>query len=124
VPLVGQLRGYSKRALRRDAVAALSVAATLVPQVLAYGQVAGLTPAAGLYTAVRVALAFSLVTSTRLVAVVVEPGMAEQPGHEPDNCLRRRDVGREAVRLADRVERLVTDPPGFPARRPLAPGAA
>jgi MFS superfamily sulfate permease-like transporter len=41
VPLIGQLRGYSKRALGRDAVAALSVAATLVPQALAYGEVRG-----------------------------------------------------------------------------------
>jgi len=76
LPLVGQLRGYSKRALGRDAVAALSVAATLVPQALAYGQVAGLTPAAGLYTAVGAALAFSLVTSTRLVAVVPSSTLA------------------------------------------------
>ena len=76
VPLIAQLHGYSKRALGRDAVAALSVAATLVPQALAYGQVAGLTPAAGLYTAVGAALAFSLVTSTRVVAVVPSSTLA------------------------------------------------
>jgi MFS superfamily sulfate permease-like transporter len=76
VPLIGQLRGYSKRALGRDAVAGLSIAATLVPQALAYGQVAGLTPAAGLYTAVGAALAFSLVTSTRVVAVVPSSTLA------------------------------------------------
>ncbi len=76
VPLVGQLRGYSKRALAKDAVAALSVAATLVPQALAYGQVAGLTPAAGLYTAIGAALAFSLATSTRVVAVVPSSTLA------------------------------------------------
>jgi high affinity sulfate transporter 1 len=69
VPVVGQLRGYSRRALGRDAVAGLSVAATLVPQGLAYGQVAGLAPAAGLYTVVGAALVFSLVTSTRFVVV-------------------------------------------------------
>jgi MFS superfamily sulfate permease-like transporter len=69
VPLTGQLRGYSKRALGRDAVAALSIAAALVPQALAYGQVAGLSPAAGLYTAVGAAVAFSLVTTTRFVVV-------------------------------------------------------
>ena len=69
VPLVGQLRGYSKRALSGDALAALAIAATLVPQGLAYGEVAGLAPAAGLYTAVGAALVFSLVTSTRFVVV-------------------------------------------------------
>jgi SulP family sulfate permease len=69
VPVVGQLRGYSRRALGRDAVAAIAVAASLVPQGLAYGQVAGLAPAAGLYTVVGAALVFSLVTSTRFVVV-------------------------------------------------------
>jgi MFS superfamily sulfate permease-like transporter len=69
VPVVGQLRGYSRRALGGDAVAAVVVWATLVPQGLAYGQVAGLAPAAGLYTVLGAALVFSLVTSTRFVVV-------------------------------------------------------
>jgi len=69
VPLVGELRGYSKRALGGDVVAGLTVAATLVPQGLAYGEVAGLSPVAGLYTAVGATLVFSLVTSTRFVVV-------------------------------------------------------
>jgi MFS superfamily sulfate permease-like transporter len=45
------------------------VRTSLVPQALAYGQAAGLTPAAGLYTAVGAALVFPLVTGTRFVAV-------------------------------------------------------
>ena len=76
VPLVGQLRGYSRRALGRDGVAALAIAATLVPQGLAYGQVAGLAPAAGLYTVVGAALVFSLVTSTRFVVVAPSSTLA------------------------------------------------
>jgi MFS superfamily sulfate permease-like transporter len=64
---VGELRGYSKRALGGDVVGGLTVAATLVPQGLAYGEVAGLSPVAGLYTAVGAALVFSVVTSTRFV---------------------------------------------------------
>jgi high affinity sulfate transporter 1 len=69
VPIVGQLRGYSRLSLRGDVVAAFAVAAALVPQGLAYGQLAGLAPAAGLYTALGAALVFSLVTSTRFVVV-------------------------------------------------------
>jgi SulP family sulfate permease len=76
VPLIGQLSGYPKLALGRDAVAALGVAATLVPQALAYGHVAGLAPAAGLYTAVGAALVFSLVTSTRFVVVAPSSTLA------------------------------------------------
>jgi hypothetical protein len=48
VPLIGQLCGDPKQALIRDAVAALSGAATLVPQALTYGRVAGLATAVGL----------------------------------------------------------------------------
>jgi SulP family sulfate permease len=69
VPFIGQLRGYSRRALGGDAVAGLVVWATLVPQGLAYGQLAGLAPVAGLYTVLGAALLFSLVTSTRFVVV-------------------------------------------------------
>jgi SulP family sulfate permease len=69
VPVLAQLHGYSRRALGRDLLAAFAIAATLVPQGLAYGTLAGLSPAAGLYTAVGAALVFSLVTSTRFVVV-------------------------------------------------------
>jgi MFS superfamily sulfate permease-like transporter len=74
VPIVAQLRGYSRLSLRGDVVAAFAVATALVPQGLAYGQLAGLAPAAGLYTAPGAALVFSLVTSTRFVVVGVLVG--------------------------------------------------
>ncbi|MER5933491.1 SulP family inorganic anion transporter [Streptomyces sp. NPDC002054] len=69
VPLLGQLRRSSMRSVRGDAVAGFAVAVTLVPQGLGYGQLAGLSPVAGLYTAVGAMVVFSLVTSTRLMAV-------------------------------------------------------
>lgn len=69
VPLLGQVSGYSKHALRGDAVASASVAATLIPQGLAYGAVAGLAPVSGLYTAIAGGLVFALLTSSRFVAV-------------------------------------------------------
>jgi high affinity sulfate transporter 1 len=69
VPVLAQLHGYPRRALGRDVLAAFAIAATLIPQGLAYGTLAGLPPAAGLYTAVGAALVFSLVTSTRFVVV-------------------------------------------------------
>ncbi len=69
VPLVDQVSGYSRQAWRGDAVAAASVAATLIPQGLAYGAVAGLAPVSGLYTAFAAAIVFALLTSTRFVAV-------------------------------------------------------
>ncbi|MGW7362405.1 SulP family inorganic anion transporter [Streptomyces sp. NPDC054841] len=69
VPLLGQLRHCSARRVRGDVVAGFAVAVTLVPQSLAYGQLAGLRPVAGLYTTVAAMVVFALVTSTRIMAV-------------------------------------------------------
>lgn len=68
VPLVGQLRSSSARELGRDALAGLAVAASSVPQAMAYGEVAGVSAAAGLYTAMGAAVAFALCSSTRILA--------------------------------------------------------
>lgn len=69
VPLAGELTSYSRRHLRGDLVAGLAAAAVLVPNAMAYGQVAGLVPTAGLYAALGSAVAYALFTSTRIVAV-------------------------------------------------------
>lgn len=76
VPLLGQVRRSSWRDARGDLVAGFAVAVTLVPQGLGYGQLAGLHPVAGLYTAVAAMVVFALVTSTRLVAVGPSSTMA------------------------------------------------
>ncbi|MFD7626547.1 SulP family inorganic anion transporter [Streptomyces sp. NPDC059851] len=57
-------------------MAGFAIAVTLVPQGLGYGQVAGLDPVSGLYTAVGAMVVFALVTSTRLVAVGPSSTMA------------------------------------------------
>ena len=44
IPLVGQIRAYERPWLSRDVLAALAVWALLVPQALAYGQLAGSIP--------------------------------------------------------------------------------
>ncbi|WP_431897005.1 SulP family inorganic anion transporter [Nonomuraea sp. bgisy101] len=69
IPLLGQLGQYSARSLRADIVAALVISVTLLPQALGYGALAGLPPAAGLYTALGAATVFALLTRTRFVSV-------------------------------------------------------
>jgi sulfate permease, SulP family len=71
-----QLRGYSWGALRLDLMAALIIAAAFIPQALAFGELAGLSPVAGLYTLIGAALAFGLLTSTRFVVVGPSATMA------------------------------------------------
>ncbi len=69
VPLIGQLRHYSARWVRADAMAAFVAAVTSLPQALAYGALAGLPPTTGLYTALGAATVFALFTATRFVVV-------------------------------------------------------
>ncbi|MFD9890057.1 SulP family inorganic anion transporter [Amycolatopsis sp. NPDC059027] len=52
VPGVVRLRGYRRGWMRADVVAGVTVAAYLVPQVMAYAQVAGVPAASGLWAAV------------------------------------------------------------------------
>lgn len=73
---LAQMRRYSWGAVRSDLMAALIIAAAFIPQALAFGELAGLSPAAGLYALVGAALAFGLLTSTRFVVVGPSATMA------------------------------------------------
>jgi high affinity sulfate transporter 1 len=69
LPGLAALRGYRRSWLRGDLVAGVTVAAYLVPQVMAYGTLAGLPPVAGLW-AILVPLAlYALVGSSRQLSV-------------------------------------------------------
>ena len=52
LPIVAVLGSYRRRWIVRDAPATVTISAVLVPQALACGQLAGLSPVAGLYAAV------------------------------------------------------------------------
>ena len=52
VPGLGLLRGYRRAWLRADLVAGLVLAAILVPQGMAYAELAGLPTVTGLYTTI------------------------------------------------------------------------
>jgi SulP family sulfate permease len=52
LPGISVLRGYQRSWLRGDLLAGVTVAAYMVPQVMAYAEVAGLPPIAGLWSAV------------------------------------------------------------------------
>jgi MFS superfamily sulfate permease-like transporter len=56
---VRRLRHYHRAWLRGDVIAGVTVAAYLVPQVLAYAGVAGLPPVAGLWAAVTATAAYA-----------------------------------------------------------------
>lgn len=69
VPGVATLASYQRSWLRGDLVAGVTVAAYLIPQVMAYAEVAGLPPVVGLWTAIAPLLVYALLGSSRQLSV-------------------------------------------------------
>lgn len=69
LPAVGWLRTYAAADLPGDLLAGLIVAVLLVPQAMAYAQLADLPPRVGLYAALVPPLAYALLGSSRFLAV-------------------------------------------------------
>ena len=59
------LEGYSGNSLKRDIIAGLTVALVLIPQSMAYAELAGLPPYYGLYASFLPPLVASLFGSSR-----------------------------------------------------------
>ncbi|MFE1833100.1 SulP family inorganic anion transporter [Streptomyces sviceus] len=69
VPGAVTLLGYRRTWLRGDLLAGATVAAYLVPQVMAYAEVAGLPPVAGLWAILPALALYALFGSSRLLSV-------------------------------------------------------
>ncbi|MEV6174094.1 sulfate permease [Streptomyces sp. NPDC051954] len=68
-PGAASFLGYRRTWLRGDLLAGVTVAAYLVPQVMAYAGVAGLPPVAGLWAILPALALYSLLGSSRLLSV-------------------------------------------------------
>lgn len=69
LPGLEQFRGYRREWVRADVLAGLTVAAYLVPQVMAYATVAGLPPVVGLWAALAPLAVYAVVGSSRQLSV-------------------------------------------------------
>ncbi len=69
LPGTAQFTGYQRSWLRGDVLAGVTVAAYLVPQVMAYATVAGLPPVAGLWAALVPMGVYALLGSSRQLSV-------------------------------------------------------
>ena len=94
--------------LRPDLLAGLAVWAVLVPQGLAYGELAGLSPVTGLYTAVGALFLYALVGSSRYLHV--GPGFRGRHRH---GGLHRGLAGGEPARAAGLASLLALVTAGF-----------
>ncbi|MET0144442.1 MAG: SulP family inorganic anion transporter [Ilumatobacteraceae bacterium] len=69
VPGIGALRTYERRGLRPDVVAGIVLAAILVPQGMAYAELAGLPPVNGLYTTVACLVGYALMGPSKILVL-------------------------------------------------------
>jgi len=67
-PFLGWFKGYDMAAFRADAIAGLTVALVLIPQSMAYAQLAGMPPYYGLYASFLPPLVAALFGSSRQLA--------------------------------------------------------
>jgi sulfate permease, SulP family len=68
-PIVGQLASYRTAWLSADLMAGLSVAAVALPTAIAYPEIAGLPPQAGLYAAILPAVGYALFGPSRQLMI-------------------------------------------------------
>lgn len=76
LPGLTVLRRYQRAWLRADVAAGLTVGAMLVPQSMAYAELAGLAPQFGFYAAIGALVVYALVGTSRHLGVGPEPGTA------------------------------------------------
>jgi sulfate permease, SulP family len=69
LPGVGQLRSYQRSWLRYDVLAGVTVAAYLIPQVMAYAELAGLPAVVGLWAIIGPLLVYAVLGSSRQLSV-------------------------------------------------------
>ena len=80
VPGLMVLRHYERSWLRSDLLAGITVAAYLIPQVMAYAAVAGLPPVAGLWACVGPLLVYAIFGSSRQLSIGPEATTALMTG--------------------------------------------
>jgi len=76
VPGIGVARGYHREWLRRDIVAGLVLSALLVPQGIAYAELAGLPPVTGLYATAVPLLAYAVFGPSRILVLGPDSSLA------------------------------------------------
>jgi SulP family sulfate permease len=95
LPGIGVLSGYQKKDLGPDVLAGLVICLVLIPSALAYAELAGFGPIAGIYSAIAATLAYFLFTSSRhmnvgpdgAVALLVGTAILPLTGGDPAKAI-------------------------------------
>ncbi|HSN77737.1 MAG TPA: SulP family inorganic anion transporter, partial [Anaerolineae bacterium] len=76
VPITEWLPAYPRNSLRRDLISGITVWGVMVPVAMAYAEMAGLPPEAGLYTAFAALLGYAVFGTSRQLKVTTSSTMA------------------------------------------------
>jgi SulP family sulfate permease len=76
LPILGWIRGYDRAWLRLDVLAGITVLALLVPEGMAYAQLAGMPPQAAFYAAPIGLLLYAILGTSRQLVVAVSSTVA------------------------------------------------
>ena len=76
VPIVSWLRAYPRAWLRDDLVSGVVVGAIMIPVAMAYAQMAGVPPQAGLYSAIVGMTAYSIFATSRHLKITTSSTMS------------------------------------------------
>jgi high affinity sulfate transporter 1 len=76
VPGINLVRNYQRRWVRRDVIAALVLTVLLVPQGMAYAELAGLPAVTGLYTTVTALLGYAIFGPSRILVLGPDSSLA------------------------------------------------
>jgi SulP family sulfate permease len=76
IPGLTLIKGFSPALLRTEFVVAITVFAVLVPSAMAYGDLAGVTPVAGMYVALGALVMYALFGTSKQVSMGPEPTAA------------------------------------------------
>ena len=105
------LAAVDRRSVRADLLAAVTVTAVLIPSGLAYGELAGLSPVAGLYTACLGMVGYALLATSRVLIVGPESQMTilvdtngVQALDQLVELTRRREVTLALARVSGPLE--------------------
>jgi MFS superfamily sulfate permease-like transporter len=104
-PGVAKLSSYQARWLRRDIVAGLVLTALLVPQGMAYAELAGLPAITGLYTSILCIVAYALFGPSRILVLGPDSSLGPMIAATIIPLVGAR--GDEAVALASALALLV-----------------
>ena len=94
VPGLRTVRSYRREWLAKDVVAGLVLTALLVPQGMAYAELAGLPPITGLYTSILCLIGYAVFGPSRILVLGPDSvARADDRGDDPAAGRRRRRPG-------------------------------